>query len=183
MRWLETHDLVADQGELDRFKHSQFGTLAGWTYPDATAIGLNLLSDWCVWLFAFDDRYCDEAAFGLHPGKLARQVVPLVRVLDKPGAPVPGGAPFAGAVDDLRDRFAAFGSPQQWARFAGAMRAYLLGVVWEAAQREAGESPSEADYSSMRPHAGGMWTVFGCWTPRAATKCRTAVISIPSSCD
>ena len=161
MDWLAAHGLVSDQAGLDRFTGSHFGILAGRTYPEATAAGLNWVADWCVWLFAFDDRFCDESALGLHPGKLARQVVPIVRVLDYPTAPVPERDRFVVALADLRDRFAAFGSPQQWARFASATRAYLLGIIWEAAHREAGESPSVADYSPMRVHAGATWTTLG----------------------
>jgi hypothetical protein len=160
MDWAVSHDFLAGPAEIDRFERSHIGIFAGRTHPEATPVGLNWIADLGVWLFAFDDRFCDESSFGLHPGKLARQVVPLLRVLDCPSAPVVDGSSFAAALADLRDRFGGFGSPQQWARFASAVRAYLLGNIWEAAHREAGEHPSVADYTLMRAHAGATPTVF-----------------------
>jgi Pyridine nucleotide-disulphide oxidoreductase len=68
--------------QVDRYRNSQFGHFAAYTNPVATLDGLNWIADWCVWLFAFDDEFCDEDSLGLHPGKLAREIVPLIRVLD-----------------------------------------------------------------------------------------------------
>lgn len=158
-RWLREQRLIDDPAERDRFERSQFGIFAGRVTPGATAIGLDWITDWCVWLFAFDD-HCDETALGLHPGALAMRGVALLHVVDYPEAAVSADDRFASALADLRDRFTTIGSPQQWARFISTLRGYLLGIAWEAAHREAGEMPSIEDYIPMRVRAGAMPTVF-----------------------
>ncbi|GAB2713169.1 terpene synthase family protein [Nocardia thraciensis] len=159
MQWVQHHCLAVGAPLVDRYRAIAPGQFAALIYPQATVEGLWWIADWGSWLFTFDDHYCDEAALGYHAAAQARSVARLVNIIDDPTYVPDPGDPWATAFADLRDRFTTFGSAVQWARFASAFRAYMLGLTWEAAHRELGRCATLADYCTMRSHSSSMWTI------------------------
>ncbi|MFF4926277.1 hypothetical protein ACFY4B_37385 [Kitasatospora sp. NPDC001261] len=160
--WLARHRLLDGRHrQSDRIGRQRSGHLAARTNPEVSAGMLRLLSDWYVWLFAFDDGYCEDRERGAAPGPLARTTALLARVVDPepPGDELPGPAgAYATALREIRDRVAAQASPSQLFRWECTVRDYLSAQVWEAANREAGTVPGLAEYVAMRRHAGATYT-------------------------
>ncbi|MGC0419479.1 terpene synthase family protein [Embleya sp. AB8] len=69
-------------GDPGEYRGTRVGWLAAWTAPDATPAGLRLLADWQMWLFAFDDGFCDESEHGACPSTMIRRVVDFLGVLE-----------------------------------------------------------------------------------------------------
>nr|BAP82214.1 terpene synthase [Streptomyces lactacystinaeus] len=167
LAWLAHHRLLDGRlRQSDRIGRQRSGHLAARTNPEVSAGMLRLLSDWYVWLFAFDDGYCEDREHGHRPGPLARTTALLARVIDPdpPGARMsddglsgPAGA-YARALREIRDRVAAQASPSQLFRWECTVREYLSAQVWEAANREAGTVPGPSEYVAVRRHAGATYT-------------------------
>ncbi|MGW3076175.1 terpene synthase family protein [Kitasatospora sp. NPDC001132] len=160
--WLAKHRMLDGQPrQAERIRRQRSGHLAARTNPEVAAEMLQLLSDWYVWLFAFDDGCCENREHGGKPGPLARTTAQLTRVLDieTPAAQSNGPArAYAAALREIRDRIAAHASPSQLFRWECTVRDYLSAQVWEAANREAGVVPDLAEYVAMRRHAGATYT-------------------------
>ncbi|MFI9785180.1 hypothetical protein ACIHEI_17000 [Kitasatospora sp. NPDC051984] len=167
LTWLARHRLLDGQPHRAmRIGRQRSGHLAARTNPEVPADMLRLLSDWYVWLFSFDDGYCEDRERGARPAPLARTTALLARVLDadlaeadvaEAGLDGPAHT-FAAALRDIRDRVAAQASPSQLFRWECSVRDYLHAQVWEAANREAGLVPGPAEYVAMRRHAGATYT-------------------------
>ncbi|MGW4639518.1 4-epi-cubebol synthase [Sphaerisporangium sp. NPDC004334] len=156
--WLVASRMIVDPAELDRYREAGYGWLGARTYPYAAHDMLRLVTDWCVWLFAFDDAFCE---CDRRAAEIARALPQLLAVLDEdpaPGAPVDN--PFARAMLDIKGRVRAAGSPDQLDRWRTVTKDYLFAQVWEAANREDAVVPTVGDYIFMRRRTGAMLTVF-----------------------
>jgi hypothetical protein len=158
LAWARGFALFADAAEIDRFSRAKVGRLAARTSPHGSAAALNLLADWQMWLFLFDDRYCDESEMGVQPERLGRVITSFVRVLEQGGDRTCRVDPFTRALGDLMDRLAAATTGPQLFRFVSAVRGYFLAQFWEAGHR-ADEGPAGlAEYEVMRRHSGAVPT-------------------------
>ncbi|MEU6708146.1 terpene synthase family protein [Streptomyces wuyuanensis] len=159
LSWLVEFDALHPD-KIERLRDQRIGWLAGYTSPRLDASGLRLANDWIMWLFALDDGYCDESTHGKDPGYMARMVGGLSCILDNPNSPAPRAGRCAEALRDVRLRVAERASRPQLHRWTCAVRDYLFGVVWEAANRQYGQVPQIHDYIAMREHASGIHTLF-----------------------
>ncbi|MFC4535007.1 4-epi-cubebol synthase [Sphaerisporangium dianthi] len=156
--WLVKSRMIDDSAELDRYREAGYGWLGARTYPYAAHDMLRLVTDWCVWLFAFDDAFCESDR---RAAEIARALPQLLAVLDED--PVPGTSlenPFARAMLDVKARVRAAGSADQLDRWRTVTKDYLFAQVWEAANREDAVVPTYGDYIFMRRRTGAMLTVF-----------------------
>lgn len=111
-------------------------------------------ADQLLWLFAFDDTYCDEGEFSHDPARMAFLAADLVRAAQTGSARCP--TPVVAALADLRRRLDGLGSPMQAGRWVSALRDYLFHQVWEAGHRSAGTAPDLATYLVARVSNGSM---------------------------
>lgn len=156
--WMVEHGLLSDADTAACLRRQRSGELAARTNPEVDAEMLRLLADWYVWLFAFDDGYCEDRTQISTPGSMALTVSLLARALDA-GLSVPGPAgPFATSLREVRDRIASIASGSQLVRWESTVRDYLSAQMWEASNREAGRFPSLDEYVAMRRHAGATYT-------------------------
>lgn len=155
--WLVASRMISDSAELDRYREAAYGWLGARTYPYAGPEALRLVTDWCVWLFAFDDAFCESDR---RAAEIARALPRLLAVLDDPGAGDEPRDPFTRALLDLTRRVAAAGTPDQLDRWRWVTKDYLFAQVWEAANREDEIVPTYGDYIFMRRRTGAMLTVF-----------------------
>lgn len=156
-QWARTMGLFSATDAAERFRGIRVGWLAGRTSPRSTPQGLQLLADWQMWLFAFDDAFCDESATGDRPDLLARTVTRYLGIIEELQAP-PGDDPFAGALADVSGRIRRRANPVQWARFLRTVSGYFLAQCWEAANRGQHSPPGLAEYVHMRRHSGAVPT-------------------------
>ncbi|MDH2424381.1 4-epi-cubebol synthase [Sphaerisporangium sp. TRM90804] len=155
--WLVASRMIEDPAELERYREAAYGWLGARTYPYAPSHMLRLVTDWCVWLFAFDDAFCESDR---HAAEIARALPHLLAVLDdaEPGARVEDN--FARALLDVKWRVAEAGNPDQLDRWRTVTKDYMFAQVWEAANREDAVVPTYGDYIFMRRRTGAMLTVF-----------------------
>src|SRR5438445_458434 len=144
-------------GNPEEYRDTQVGWLAAYTCPFGTRDGLQLLADWQLWLFAFDDGYCDESDHGARSDAMVERVVGLLGILEDRVQPE-AGDPFGRALGDLAARLTDCTRGFQRARFVSAVRGYLLAQCWEAVNRAAGAPPSLGEYTRMRRHSGAVRT-------------------------
>jgi hypothetical protein len=143
-------------GDPQEYRRTRVGWLAAYTCPHATREGLRLLADWQMWLFAFDDGFCDESEHGSHPHDITRRVTGFLGVLE--GARPPTTDPFDLALADLATRLQRHTTGSQRARFTSAVRGYFLAQCWEATNRADHTPPPPAEYIHMRRHSGAVPT-------------------------
>jgi hypothetical protein len=156
--WACRFGLLAEQADIERFRRTKVGWLAARTSPDGSAEALSLLADWQMWLFIFDDRYCDESEAGAHPEQLIQIVTSLVQMLEGGGEPGSRSDPLSAALGDVMDRLAPMASGPQLHRFMHAVRGYFLAQFWEAGHRANGRLPGLPEYEVWRRHSGAVPT-------------------------
>jgi len=156
-RWGRDVGIFETPQDAERYRNTRVGWLAGRTSPRSSLDGLQLLADWQMWLFAFDDTFCDESATGDRPDLLAQAVTRYLGIIER-AQPHPGCDPFAAALADLADRLQRCATPVQRARFAHAVTGYFLAQCWEAANRRRHSPPELAEYIYMRRHSGAVPT-------------------------
>ena len=116
---------------------------------------LAIAADFYAWLFLLDDLVCDEA----HPAAASAylgMLPDLLAVFEHPPEPGQPANPFVAALTDLRERIRACASWRQEARYAAALREYLLSILWEQALRSRSQQPSLDAYRSLRRRSGAM---------------------------
>ncbi len=155
--WGRAMGLFSTAEDAERFRGTRVGWLAGRTSPRSSLEGLQLLADWQMWLFAFDDAFCDESPAGDRADLMARTVTGYLGIIEGPPTP-PRGDPFARALADVADRIRRRAAPVQGARFARAVTGYFLAQCWEAANRGDHTPSGLAEYVHMRRHSGAVPT-------------------------
>jgi Terpene synthase family, metal binding domain. len=154
--WLCDSGMLPDAETVEQYRRARFGHLAARTYPRVDREMLRLVADWCMWLFAFDDGFCESARLSRHPGLVVRELPELLRVIDDLRPPEHLRSPYARALAEVKERVAAHSRPDQLDRWCTATREYMFAQVWEAANREADIVPSVEDYVFMRRRTGAM---------------------------
>jgi hypothetical protein len=161
LAWADRFGLVRDPAVRDRIAATRSARLAGRVGPWATLPGLLLNADWGIWLFLFDDAFCDESDLGRRPDEMIGLATQVLRVVER-GEALEGGTELLGsflaALGDLRARLLRMATPQQYDRFLAATVAYLLAQTWEAAHRQRRSIAGYDEYVVMRRHSGGVPT-------------------------
>jgi len=149
--------ILEDPEIVERYRQAKYGWLGARTYPYAEYHALRLATDWCAWLFAFDDAFCET---GRGAGEISRALPRLFSVLDdlEPGQEVDGV--FTRTLLEIKTRISTYGDDDQLDRWRAVTKDYLFAQVWEAANREADVVPQVDDYIFMRRRTGAMLTVF-----------------------
>lgn len=154
--WLVDTGIVKDAETVERYRAAKYGWLGARTYPYAEHHTLRLATDWCVWLFAFDDGFCESRG----AGEMTRALPRLFTVLDDLQAGQEVEDVFARTLLEIKSRISAYGDDDQLDRWRSVTKDYLFAQVWEAANREADVVPQVEDYIFMRRRTGAMLTVF-----------------------
>ena len=156
--WAHYFGLPKDEPEATRLGAAKVGRLAARTAPRARTEALELLADWQMWLFHFDDQYCDESASGADLNRLSQLVTAFMLVLDNAADSRYRNGPFTTALGDLLDRLRSMATYSQASRFVTAVRGYFLAQFWEAGHRAADQPAGLAEYMAMRRHSGAVPT-------------------------
>ncbi|MFD6279618.1 terpene synthase family protein [Streptomyces sp. NPDC060209] len=131
------------------------GELTGRGAPAGRLAGLQWASDFLMWLFAFDDEFCDEGPVAASPDATLLVITRLHRVVDIPWA-APVDDSYGAALRELCLRLGELTTPVQAARWAASFRAYLQGQVWMAANSAQGRIPSLSDHVAVRLDSSGV---------------------------
>ncbi|MDF6018443.1 (+)-(1(10)E,4E,6S,7R)-germacradien-6-ol synthase [Streptomyces sp. JH34] len=153
--WLDRFGLYSDQAQRERLTRISVGEITGRGGPDGRLAALQWTADFLMWLFAFDDEYCDEGPAAASPDATLLVITKLQRVVEVPWA-APVDDNYSAALRELRLRLDDLTTPVQTARWAASFRAYLQGQIWMAANSTYGRIPSLSDHLAVRLDSSGV---------------------------
>lgn len=133
----------------------QGGKLAACVYPRGQYEQLLWETKLNVFLYFFDDAYCDTGEASRRPGDLACITNQLTYVLETPATSAFDDQPLAVAVRDLRRELDTFASPAQVTRWIHVFSSYLHRQAVHAAYRERDEFPPLDEFFAARLDTSG----------------------------
>ncbi|GAA3858808.1 terpene synthase family protein [Streptomyces sedi] len=141
--------------EQDLADHD-YALLCAYTHPDATAEGLDLVTDWYVWVFFFDDHFLEifKRSQDRAGGKAYLDRLPAFMPMDDTPPPEPTN-PVEAGLADLWARTTPAMSADWRARFAESTEHLLNESLWELSNINAGRVPNPVEYIEMRRKVGG----------------------------
>jgi germacradienol/geosmin synthase len=156
--WAREMGMIEGSGIWDEndFDAHDYALLCAYTHPEAPGPELNLVTDWYVWVFFFDDHFLERYKRTRDfPGARAylerlRQFMPV------DGTAVPEATnPVEAGLAELWARTVP-GMSGDWSRrFAESTRNLLDESLWELANISAGRVPNPIEYIEMRRKVGG----------------------------
>ncbi|MER6946184.1 hypothetical protein ABT294_19335 [Nonomuraea sp. NPDC000554] len=158
--WLLQSGMLNAPDMLERYQNAKFGWLTARAYPLVDRDMLKLLMDWCIWLFAFDDGFCESEDHSRHTALIARELPEMFRVIHDIEPDQPATNVFAKSLQELKARIAVHAERDQLDRWCTATKEYIFAQVWEAANRESDVVPTPEDYVFMRRRTGAMYPVY-----------------------
>ncbi|WP_174550933.1 terpene synthase family protein [Actinomadura macra] len=151
----DTGPEVWDENDYDAH---DYALLTAYTHPEAPASLLDLVTDWYVWVFYFDDHFLERY-------KRPRDLAGATEYLARLPAFMPveaGAAPFSEATNpverglaDLWTRTVPLMSREWRERFAESTHNLLQESLWELANITDERVPNPIDYIHMRRRVGG----------------------------
>jgi hypothetical protein len=155
LTWAQRHRLTDGKCSIDRLRQILVGELAGRVLPTVRdPRGGQFATDSLLWLFVFDDLYCDEGRFSHDPAAMAMLAADLVRIAETGDTTT--ADPIVRALADLRGRLDHLATSVATARWVRAVKGYLHYQVWEAAHRSTGTVPTVDQYAVARIRNGSM---------------------------
>jgi germacradienol/geosmin synthase len=144
---------IWDENDLDRH---DYGLLCAYTHPECDGPELNLITDWYVWVFFFDDHFLelfkktgDAAGAKTHLDRL-RDFMPVDgKELPEPENPVERG------LADLWPRTVPAMSAAWRQRFSTTTKNLLEESLWELGNIRQGRIANPIEYIEMRRKVGG----------------------------
>jgi 5-epi-alpha-selinene synthase len=152
--WAQQFQLVP-RNSYHPLQALHIGWLAARTHPQAHVAGVQLVADWCSWLFLHDD-FCDESPLATQPEQLRQWHQQLAALMS--GDPAPTQAGLIGAFANLWERTCSAppASPGWVERFRSHIEQFFEAASWEAGHRASGRAPALAEYLQRRPLTSGM---------------------------
>lgn len=138
------------------FDSHDYALLCSYTHPDAPGPELDLVTDWYVWVFYFDDHF-------LELYKKTRDLAGAREYLDR----LPSFMPLDGVITETPENPVERGLADLWtrtvparsldwrARFAESTRNLLAESLWELANISESRLPNPIEYVEMRRKVGG----------------------------
>jgi germacradienol/geosmin synthase len=161
--WARAMGIVAAEADPERltiwddaaFEAMDFALFAAYAHPDAPAAVLDLLADWYVWLFYFDDALEEVYARGGMAAAKAliaatNSFTPAVTSSASPANPAERG------LVDLWARTAPLGSAAWVQRLADHLQATLNEMRWALANIDQHRMPNPIEHVEARRAFGGM---------------------------
>jgi germacradienol/geosmin synthase len=140
-----------------RFDAMDFALLCAYTHPDAPSLELDLVTDWYVWVFFFDDHFLDnyKRSGDLAGAKAYLARLPAFMPIDLPEALPEPANPVERGLADLWPRTAPAMSAAWRRRFIESTRNLLDESLWELANINQSRIPNPIEYIEMRRKVGG----------------------------
>lgn len=140
-----------------KFDSMDFALLCAYTHPDAPSHELNLVSDWYVWVFYFDDHFL-EVYKRNHDQAGAKEYLdglPAFMPTDLAGAPPEPTNPVERGLIDLWGRTVPMRSRDWRRRFFESTKNLLYESTWELSNISGRRIPNPIEYIEMRRKVGG----------------------------
>jgi germacradienol/geosmin synthase len=138
------------------FDAHDYALLCAYTHPDTTAELLDLVTDWYVWVFYFDDHFLElfKRTRDIEGGRAHLDALRAFMPADGQISASPAN-PVEAGLADLWARTLPARSADWRARFAESTRNLLDESLWELANINVGRVADPVDYVEMRRKVGG----------------------------
>ncbi|GCE01388.1 terpene synthase family protein [Embleya hyalina] len=139
------------------FDSHDYALLCAYTHPDCGGPRLDLVTDWYVWVFFFDDHFLDvfKRTHDMAGAKAYLERLRAFMPVD-PGTPIPEPTnQVEEGLADLWARTVPSMSPAWRERFAASTQALLEESLWELANINEGRVANPVEYIEMRRKVGG----------------------------
>jgi germacradienol/geosmin synthase len=160
---------VWDQAELDAH---DYALMCAYTHPDCDEKMLNLITDWYVWVFFFDDHFLDQFKYSRDMSGARGYLDRLDLFMTEPGQipPEPENPAEAGLAD-LWARTIPMMSGEWRARFKASTHNLMVESMWELDNISRDRIANPMEYVEMRRRVGG--------APWSANLVEVAVAEVP----
>jgi len=146
---------IWDEAELERH---DYGLLCAYTHPDCDGQELDLITDWYVWVFYFDDHFLEMYKRTRDPEGAREHLLNLRQFMPvdaSGGEPPEASDPVARGLADLWARTIPAMSMAWRHRFADRTRNLLEESLWELANISADRIANPIEYIDKRRKVGG----------------------------
>src|SRR3954451_7891795 len=146
--------LVWDEAKFDAM---DYALLCAYTHPDTLADELDLVSDWYVWVFYFDDHFLDvfKRPVDREGGRAHLERLPQFMPLDVAQASPQPITPVERGLIDLWARTVPSKTPEWRRRFLESTLNLLKESTWELANIAEARVANPIEYIEMRRKVGG----------------------------
>ncbi|MGK5727946.1 terpene synthase family protein [Streptomyces sp. URMC 124] len=144
---------IWDEADLDAH---DYALLCAYTHPEASGPVLDLVTDWYVWVFFFDDHFLDifKRSGDMAGAKAYLDRLAAFMPLDAGETPEPAN-PVEAGLADLWARTVPSMSEGWRRRFAESTRHLLNESIWELSNINEGRVANPIEYIEMRRKVGG----------------------------
>jgi len=145
---------VWDESDFDAH---DYALLCAYTHPDAPGPELDLVTDWYVWVFFFDDDFLElfKRTKDMEGAKDYLLRLRAFMPIEPSGTPAEPKNPVERALQDLWNRTIPHRSIDWRIRFAESTKNLLEECVWELANIQEGRVANPIEYIEMRRKVGG----------------------------
>ncbi|WP_433333319.1 terpene synthase family protein [Spirillospora sp. CA-294931] len=145
---------IWEQHDLDSH---DYALLCGYTHPDCDATELNLITDWYVWVFFFDDHFLEtfKRTHDREAGRAYLARLPLFTPMNLDDEVPEPTNPVEAGLADLWARTVPAMTAGWRARFAEHTEHLLNESLWELSNINEHRVPNPVEYIEMRRRVGG----------------------------
>src|SRR6266566_131456 len=144
---------IWDESDLE---HHDYGLLCAYTHPECDGQELDLITDWYVWVFYFDDHFLELFKRTRDEAGAAEYLEHLRAFMPLDGSPMPEPTnPVERALADLWARTVPTMSIHWRDRFAESTKNLLEDSLWELANISEGRTANPVENIEMRRKVGG----------------------------
>lgn len=145
--------LVWDDESLRRMGYP---LMCAYTHPDCDGTMLDLITDWYVWVFFFDDDFLARFKYSRDRAGAQAYLDGLERFMTEPGAEVPSpGNPAEAGLADLWARTIPHRSAGWRRRFVTSTHNLMVESMWELDNIDIDRVANPIEYIQMRRRVGG----------------------------
>jgi germacradienol/geosmin synthase len=139
------------------FDSMDFALLCAYTHPDAPSRELDLVTDWYVWVFYFDDHFLEiyKRSQDQAGAKEYLDRLPAFMPVDPVDPPPEPTNPVERGLFDLWARTVPYRSREWRSRFFESNKNLLGESMWELANISGGRIPNPIEYIEVRRKVGG----------------------------
>jgi 5-epi-alpha-selinene synthase len=156
--WVMNFNLLQNEAAYKNFYAARFPQLVAYFFPHAPLEELKIVTDWCSWVFIWDDQ-CDMFDLGANPDLLNVYQTRLLEVL-KGDELKPTDLPLAWGLKDIRARILLKTTTSWFDTFIKLVEDYFDSCIWEANNRAKKLIPDVDTYIEKRLDTGAAYTVF-----------------------
>ena len=145
--------VVWDQSDLDDM---DYALMCAYTHPDCDGPVLDLITDWYIWVFFFDDHFLELFKYSRDMEGARAYLDGLERFMtegdDEPPEPT---NPAEAGLKDLWERTVPAMSPEWRKRFITSTHNLMVESMWELENIDKGRVANPVEYIQMRRRVGG----------------------------